>query len=60
MVHERFIFECPQCGKGKMIDVAISESGLRGPGKCDDCKADDLLHRTRPGQQTRSRTFGRL
>ena len=29
MVHERFILECPQCGKGKMIDVAIADSGLR-------------------------------
>ena len=59
MVHERLLLECPQCGKGKLIDVAVSESGLAGPAKCDACKADDLLYRTMPRTPlSRSRALG--
>jgi transcription elongation factor Elf1 len=48
MVRDRFLLECPHCGKGKLIDVAVSSEGMIGPVKCDDCKARDLLHRTMP------------
>jgi transcription elongation factor Elf1 len=48
MVRDRFLLECPHCGKGKLIDVAISDSGMLGPIKCDDCKARALLRRAMP------------
>jgi uncharacterized protein (DUF983 family) len=59
MVHERLLLECPQCGKGKLIDVAVSEGGIAGPARCDACKADDLLYRTMPrASLLRTRALG--
>jgi transcription elongation factor Elf1 len=51
MTFDRLILECPHCGKGKYVTVAISETGSMGPVKCDDCKARGLLTRIAPGAQ---------
>jgi hypothetical protein len=53
MAHQRFLLECPHCGESKLINVAVSDDGLMGPVKCDECKTASLrLSARRPVRRT--------
>jgi hypothetical protein len=42
MTRNRLLLECSACGQGKLIDVAVSDDGLIGVVKRDECKTKDL------------------
>jgi hypothetical protein len=39
---ERLLLDCLHCGQAKLIDVAITDDGMMGAAKCDECKTDGL------------------
>ena len=47
---ERLLLECSRCGHAKLIDVALTDDGMLGAAKCDECKTDELrfAHAMRP------------
>jgi hypothetical protein len=46
----RLLLECSRCGQAKLIDVALTDDGMLGAAKCDECKTDELrfAHAMRP------------
>ena len=42
MTRNRLLLECSACGQGKLIDVVLSDDGVIGVVKCDECKMTEL------------------
>ena len=47
---QRLLLECSRCRQAKLIDVALTDDGMLGMAKCDECKTDELrfAHAMRP------------
>jgi hypothetical protein len=50
---QRLLLECSRCRRAKLIDVALTDDGMMGMAKCDECKTDELrfAHAMRPRQR---------
>jgi hypothetical protein len=50
ITRERLLLECSRCERAKLIDVALTDDGMLGIAKCDECKTDELrfAHAMRP------------
>jgi hypothetical protein len=50
---QRLLLECSRCRRAKLIDVALTDDGMMGAAKCDECKTDQLrfAHALRPRPQ---------
>jgi hypothetical protein len=44
------MLECSRCRRARLIDVALTDDGMLGMAKCDECKTDELrfAHAMRP------------
>jgi len=44
------LLECSRCRQAKLIDVDLTDDGMLGMAKCDECKTDELrvAHVMRP------------
>ena len=44
------MLECTRCRQARLIDVALTDDGMLGMAKCDECKTDELrfAHAMRP------------
>ena len=44
------MLECTRCRRARLIDVALTDDGMLGVAKCDECKTDELrfAHAMRP------------
>ncbi len=50
VTRERLLLECSRCRRARLIDVALTDDGMLGSAKCDECKTDELrfAHAMRP------------
>jgi hypothetical protein len=42
ITRERLMLECSRCRRARLIDVALTDDGMLGAAKCDECKTDEL------------------